>query len=64
MRRFLPEIHIALEAMLLELHAKLTPGWALIRVIFHPIQEIGPKLGGWLSFVSGLIERFRLVLLT
>ena len=30
-RRFLPEIRIALETVLLKLHAKLAPGWALIR---------------------------------
>ena len=49
------EIHvrIALEAVLLKLHAKLAPGWALIRVNFDPIQEIGPKVGGGHSFVSG-----------
>ena len=40
-----------LEAVLLKLHAKLTPGWALIQVNFDPIQEIGPKVGR--SFVSG-----------
>ena len=39
--------------MLLELHAKLTPGWPLIQVNFDSIQEIGPKLGGGRSFVSG-----------
>ena len=50
---FLPEIHIVLKAMLLKLHAKLALGWVLIQVIFHPIQEIGSKLGGGLSFVSG-----------
>ena len=50
---FLPEICIALEAVFLKLHAKLTPGWALIRVNFDLIQEIGPKVGGGRSFVSG-----------
>ena len=50
---FLPEIHIALEAVLLKLHAKLTPGWALIQVNFDPMQEIGPKVGDGRSFVSG-----------
>ena len=39
--------------MLLKLHAKLTPGWVLIQVNFDPIQEIGPKVGGGRSFVSG-----------
>ena len=29
--------------MLLKLHTKLAPGWALIQVNFDPIQEIGPK---------------------
>ena len=42
-----------LEAMLLKLHAKFAPGWALIRVNFDPIQEIGPKVGGGRSFVGG-----------
>ena len=50
---FLPEIRLALEAVLLKLHAKLAPGWALISVNFDPIQEIGPKVGGGRSFVSG-----------
>ena len=40
--------------MLLKLHAKLAPEWALIRVNFDPIQEIGTKSGGGLSFVGGL----------
>ena len=40
-----------LEAVLLKLHAKLAPGWVLIRVNFDPIQEIGPKVGGaWTLF--------------
>ena len=52
-QRFLSEIRIALEAVLLKLHVKLAPGWALIRVNFDPIQEIGPKVGGGRSFVSG-----------
>ena len=42
-----------LKAMLLKLHAKLPPRWALIQVNFDPIQEIGPKVGGGRSFVSG-----------
>ena len=44
-------MYIALEAVLLKLHAKLPPGWALIRVNFDPIQENGPKVGGGRSFV-------------
>ena len=49
-----------LEAVLLELHAKLAPGWVLIRVKFDPIQEIGPKVRGGRSFVSGrLFARLR-----
>ena len=52
-RRFLPEICTALEAVLLKLHAKLAPGRALIQVNFDPIQEIGQKVGGGCSFVSG-----------
>ena len=39
--------------MLLKLHAKLAPGWALIRIDFDRIQEIGQKVGGGRSFVSG-----------
>ena len=50
---FLPEIRIALEAVLLKLHVKLALGWALIQINFHPIQEIGPKVGGGRSFVNG-----------
>ena len=42
-----------LEAVLLKLHAKLAPGWALIQVNFNPIQEIGPKVGGGRSCVCG-----------
>ena len=42
-----------LEAVLLKLQAKLAPGWVLIPVNFHPIQETGPKVGGGHSFVSG-----------
>ena len=33
--------------------AKLTPRWVLIQVNFDPIQEIGSKIGGGCSFVSG-----------
>ena len=40
--------------MLLKLHAKLAPEWALIRVKFDPLQEIGhAKVGGGRSFVTG-----------
>ena len=39
--------------VLLKLHAKLAPGWVLIRVNFDPVQEIGRKVGGGRSFVSG-----------
>ena len=39
--------------MLLKLHAKLAPGWALVRVNFEAVQEIGRKVGGGCSFVSG-----------
>ena len=42
-----------LEAVLLKLHAKLVPGWALVQVNFDRIQEIGPKVRGRRSFVSG-----------
>ena len=42
-----------LEAVLLKLHAKLAPRWVLIQVNFHPIQEIGSKVGGGCSFLSG-----------
>ena len=50
---FLLQIYIALEAVLLKLHMKLTPGWVLIQVKFDPIQENGPKVGGGHSFVNG-----------
>ena len=47
----LPQICTSFEAVL---HAKFTPGWALIRVNFNPIQEFWPKVrGGVLFFVSG-----------
>ena len=60
---YLTEIGIALEAVLLQLHAKLAPRWALIRVNFDPIQEIGPKVGGGRSFVSGpFFARLRYIL--
>ena len=42
-----------LEAVLLKLHVKLASGWALTQVNIDPIQEIGPKVGGGHSFVSG-----------
>ena len=42
-----------LKAVLLKLHVKLAPGWALIQVNFDPIQEIGPNIGGGRSCVSG-----------
>ena len=32
--------------MFLKLHAKLAPGWALIRVNFDPMREIEPKVRG------------------
>ena len=51
-RNFLPQICIVLEAVLLKLRGKLASGWALVRVNFGPIQEIGPKVGGGHSFVS------------
>ena len=35
-----------LEAVLLKLHTKLSPGWALIRVNFDTIQKIGLKVRG------------------
>ena len=52
LRSLLPQIHIALESVLLKLHAKLAPGWVLIRVNLDPIEEIGPKVRGGRSFVS------------
>ena len=42
-----------LEAVLLKLHTQLAPEWALIQANFDPTQEIGPKLGGGHSFMSG-----------
>ena len=44
-QRFLPQICIALEAVVLKLGTKTTPGWALIQVNFDPIQEIESKVG-------------------
>ena len=50
---FLPQICIALEAVLLKLHAKPASGWTLIRVNFDFTQENGPKVSDGCSFVSG-----------
>jgi len=44
---------IALEVVLLKLHANLAPGWAFIPVKFDPIQKIGPKIEGGYPFMSG-----------
>ena len=61
---FLPQICITLEAVLLKLYAKLSPGWALIRVNFDTIQKIGLKVRGGSSFVSGRsFMRLRYILL-
>ena len=49
-QHFLPEICIALEAVLLKLHTELALGWALIRVNFDPIQENWAKTKGWMLF--------------
>ena len=54
---YIPEIRIALEAMLLKLYTKLAPGWVLIRVNFDPIQEIRPKVGGGRSFASANVPK-------
>ena len=58
------DMHIALEAVLLKLHAKLAPGWVLIWVNIDPVQEIGSKVGGgrsftrlWYKYCSLTIER-------
>ena len=45
--------YLRLEAVFFKLHAKLAPGWTLIRVNFDPIWEIELKVGGGRSFVSG-----------
>ena len=40
----------------IELHkcyVKLVSGWALIKVNFDLLQDIGPKVGGWCSFKGG-----------
>ena len=57
---FLPQICIALEAVLLNtqrkhsiIHAKLAPEWVLFLVNFDPLQKIGPKVGGGHSFEDG-----------
>ena len=34
-------------------HAKLAPGWVLIRVNFDPKEEIGPEVGDEHSFEGG-----------
>ena len=49
----MPHICIAVEAVLLKLHANLAPGWTLIRVNFDPMWKIEPKVGGGRSFTSG-----------
>ena len=40
------------EAVLLKLYAKLAPGWVIIRVNFDPIQEIEPKVVGYMGALS------------
>ena len=55
-RSFLPQICIELDTsqtphICCINHAKLAPGWALIRANFGPIQEIGPKVGGVGTFL-------------
>ena len=49
-QRFLLQICVALEAVLLKFHAKLAQGWALIQVKFDPVQKIGIKSKGWELF--------------
>ena len=51
-------MHIALEAVLLKLHAKLAPGWVLICVNIDPVQEIGPKVGGGRSFMRPWYNKY------
>ena len=51
--RYSSGIRLVFKAVLLKLHVKLAPGWALIRVNFDPIQEIWPKVGDGRSFVGG-----------
>ena len=46
MKYYTKFLYIALEAVLLKLHAKLAPGWALMPVNFDSIQEIGPNIRG------------------
>ena len=43
------DMHSA-EAVILKLHVKLAPGWALIQVNFDPLLEIGQKVEGGCSF--------------
>ena len=40
-------------SMFLKLHTKVAPGWKLIWVNFDPMEEIGPKVGGGCTFMSG-----------
>ena len=50
-RSSLPQICIALEAVLLKLNTNLTPDWALISVNVDPKQEIRQKVGGGRTFM-------------
>ena len=42
-----------LEGVLFQLLTKIALGWAFIQVNFDLVQEIGPKVEGGRSFVSG-----------
>ena len=49
------DMHSA-EAVILKLHVKLAPGWALIHVNFDPLVEIGYKVEGGYSFARLQLE--------
>ena len=49
------DMHSA-EAVLLKLHVKLAPGWALIQVNFDTLLEIGHKVKGGYSFTRLQLE--------
>ena len=55
------DVHSA-EAVILKLHMKLVPGWALIQVTSDPLLEIGHKVEGGCSFTRLQLEGWAKVL--
>ena len=49
------DIH-STEAVILKLHVKLAPEWALIQVNFDPLLKIGHKVEGGYSFTRLQLE--------